>query len=79
MNGGYKLTLKQGNYIVSRLNMPGFDRTKLHNEPTRISSTAWACTSKQKLIEYAEQHKSEKVKALELKLLTLKQGEVIIT
>ena len=58
------MTYSQGQYKIEPISRTttNLDTSKITSEVEKISSTAWVCMSKTKLVEFAEDHKAERIK-----------------
>ena len=48
-------------YIISKLDLKGIDRSKMNDDVLKYSANIWVCKSKKKLISFAEGEKEKKI------------------
>lgn len=75
----FRMTYLQGQYKIEPISRTttNLDTSKITSEVEKISSTAWVCMSKTKLVEFAEDHKAERIKQLQERLDLVQSGGVI--
>ena len=75
----FKMTLNDGNYTIDSLvKLKHLDRSKIPTDVKLIARNVWVCTSRKKLIDFAEDHKQSMIDKLKDKLLIVENSEVII-
>ena len=48
-------------YIISKLDLKGIDRSKMNDDVLKYSANLWVCKSKKRLILFAEEEKKKKI------------------
>lgn len=72
------MTFKSGEYTIEPVvKMKNLERAKIPSEVKLIQNNTWVCTSKVKLIEFAEQHRELKIKKLQDRLFILQSGGIV--
>lgn len=75
----FKMVYKQGKYTIEQIHRKktNLNTNTITNEVRKINQYTWVCMDQNKLVEYAEIHKTDKIKKLQDQLLMLQSGGVI--
>lgn len=59
----FQMKYNSGNneYIISKLDLKGIDRSKMNDDVLKYSNNIWVCKSKKRLISFAEEEKEKKI------------------
>lgn len=71
------LQLKGDVYTIYPNKSMDYENSKMTADIQKITNTKWSCTNKQKLIEFAQQHKEEAMENLKIKLEKAKNRQIL--
>lgn len=75
----YKMSYSKGQYTIERVKHSDhfLDPTKVDEEVRKIGSGKWVSTNKDNLRVFAEEHKQNKLRELNAKMMVIQLGGVV--